>query len=116
MAAQEEWIRRDIWHAEMFAHLLGRLRDLQEGDGTMLDNTVVLWVTDVAVGNTHDLTNMPFVLAGGGGGTLRTGRYVRFNGTPHNDLLFTLLQVMDVNDPSFGREDMTPSVLSTLLA
>jgi hypothetical protein len=115
MGSQEEWIRRDIWHAEQLAYLLGRLRDTVEGDGTLLDNTVVLWVSDVAVGNTHSHVNMPFLLAGGGGGTLRTGRYVQFPGRAHNDLLLTLLRAMDVDDATFGRPDMSPSVIGSLL-
>lgn len=115
-AAHEEWVRRDTWHAEQLAYLLSRMDGIQEGSGTLLDNTVVLWVTDVAVGNTHSHANMPFLLAGGAGGALRTGRFVQFASVPHNRLLTTLLHAMDVPDPGFGRSDVDSSPLTTLLA
>ncbi len=114
--SEEEWIRRDVWHAQQLAYLLNGMSQIQEGGGTLLDNVMVLWISDVAVGNTHSHESMPFLLAGGGGGTLRTGRYVELAHRPHNDLLLTLLHAMDVPDPTFGRPDMTPAVISTLLA
>lgn len=114
--AHEEWIRRDTWHAEQLAYLLTRMESIREGGGTLLDNSLILWVTDVAVGNTHSHASMPFLLAGGAGGAVRTGRYVQLGSVPHNRLLTTMLHAMDVPDPSFGRPDMDSSPLTTLLA
>ncbi|MFB6263281.1 MAG: DUF1552 domain-containing protein, partial [Bradymonadaceae bacterium] len=52
-SAHREWIKRDRWHAEQFATMLGKLDAIPEGDGTMLDNTLLLWVVEVSKGNTH---------------------------------------------------------------
>lgn len=94
------------WVAQQLAYVLGRLDAIPEGDGTMLDNTLVLWCTSMANGG-HGMNDMPFVLAGGAGGALETGRYLRFDGVNHNALLVSLcrlmgLQVDSFGDPSFG--------------
>jgi hypothetical protein len=82
------------WYAEQFAYLLDRMRAIPEGDGTMLDNTVVIWVNEQGNGDTHSATNIPVVIAGSGGGYLRTGRYIDFGGVPHNDLYVSMLHAM----------------------
>lgn len=92
---------RDRWYAEQFAYLLERLRSVPEGGGTLLDHTLVFWVNEVAVGNTHSSANMPFVLAGGGAG-FRMGRHVRFPSRSHSDLLLSILHGMGVRDTTFG--------------
>jgi len=100
--SQNEWIHAPDWYASQFAHLLQRLKSIPEGSGTMLDNTLILWVSDIAVGNTHSHKNMPFILAGRAGGLLRTGRYVRYQDKWHNDLLLAILQAMGVPRATFG--------------
>lgn len=103
--SQDELKRRLVWHAEQLAYLCDRLDSIPEGDGTALDNTVILWGDEVAVGNTHRLTNMPFLLIGGGGGVLRTGRHLKYDSVPHNRLLMALLAVMGIDVDSFGNPD-----------
>lgn len=98
----EEYEARTKWYAGEFAYLLGRLGAVPEGDGTLLDNTAVLWVSELAYGSTHSHLDMPFVLAGGAGGALRTGRYVRFEHRPHNELLVSLLHAMGIAEDAFG--------------
>jgi hypothetical protein len=100
--SQNEWIMRQTWYSGRFAHLLERLKSIPEGAGTMLDNTLILWVSDIAVGNTHSHKNMPFILAGRAGGALRTGRFLSYTNTRHNDLLTAILAAMDVPRPTFG--------------
>lgn len=100
--AREHWIRRQTWYAEQLAYLLDGLRAVPEGDGTLLDHTVVLWCSEIAVGNTHSHDDMPFLLAGSGGGYFRTGRYLRLPGASHNDLLLTLLHAFGVEAETFG--------------
>lgn len=90
------------WHAEQLAYLLGKLAAVQEGTGTLLDNTLVLWCTDIAVGQTHARRDMPYVLAGGAGGALETGRYLRYSGDYHNNLLVSICNAMGVGVTSFG--------------
>lgn len=90
------------WHSEQLAYLMGKLAAVPEGTGTLLDNTVILWCTDIAVGQTHARRDMPYVLAGGAGGALQTGRYLRYQGNSHNDLLVAIANAMDVGITTFG--------------
>lgn len=105
-ASQDEWSMRQRWYAERFADLLARLDAIPEGDGTLLDHAVVFWCSELAQGNTHSHANMPFLLAGRGGGRLRTGRFVQY-GSPqrHNDLLVAILRALGVEADTFGDLD-----------
>ena len=64
-------------YAEHFAYLLDQLDSVPEGNGTLLDNTAVVWLTELATGE-HALSRVPNVIAGGAGGYFRTGRYVHY--------------------------------------
>ncbi|MEZ4464304.1 MAG: hypothetical protein R3F43_07260 [bacterium] len=90
------------WYAGQYAALLRRLDAVPEGDGTLLDNTLVLWVNELSRGNTHSHQDMPFILAGGKNLGLDTGRFLRFNGASHNDLLVSIANLMEVPIPTFG--------------
>lgn len=103
-----------IWYAKHFATLLAELDAVPEGNGTVLDHTAVVWVSELAT-PTH-LHNDTFALiAGGCNGFFRTGRYVRYArkgvspikdftpvGPAHNRLHVSLLQAMGQGDTSFG--------------
>jgi hypothetical protein len=111
--ARTQWIARDQWHAEQFAYMLKELDRIPEGDGTMLDNTALLWVMEIAQGNTHSLNTMPFVLAGNVDGQLDTGRYVEYSGTKsHNDLLAALGKLYGLDSDTFGDERFCSGPLS----
>lgn len=112
---QPEWERTLTWYAELFAYLLAQLDAIPEGDGTLLDNTVVLWGNEISRGNTHDLTDIPFLMAGGAGGTLRTGQYLRYPGIAHNQLLLSIIQAFGIEAEIFGAEHLNNGVLSELL-
>jgi hypothetical protein len=98
-----------IWYATQLAGLITRLKAMPEGDGTVFDNTVILWTNEQSRGNNHDRGDLPYVLAGSAGGHFNTGRYVNFGGqTGHNRMLVTLLNAMDIDadefgDPQFGK-------------
>jgi hypothetical protein len=92
----------DTWYAQTFAYLLQQMKAVQEGGGTLLDNALVLWCNELARGNAHSHEQMGYVLAGRAGGALRTGRFVNFAGRPHNDLLVSILNMMDVPATTFG--------------
>jgi hypothetical protein len=113
-SARTQLTERSTWYADQVAYLLAALSRIQEGEGTALDNSVVLWGNEISVGNTHSLTNIPFVLAGGGGGMLRTGRYVTFDGVPHNNLLITLLNIFGIEQTTFGHPDFGTGALPGL--
>ena len=91
------------WYAEQFAYLLTKLSQIPEGTGTLLDNCVVLWCNPMQNGYKHDRTKLPLVIAGGGAGALKTGRFLTYpEGTPHNRLLVSLCQMFGVQTETFG--------------
>jgi hypothetical protein len=94
------------WYNELLATLLDRLAEMPEADGsTALDHTLVLAVNEMSEGFFHTQQNMPFFLAGGAGGSLRTGRYLKFADRSHNDLLLNVCHAMGLDDETFGDPD-----------
>ncbi len=89
------------WCAEQLLYLMQQLASVKEGDGSLLDNTVLLWSTEVAEGESHSYKNMPYVLAGGAGGRLRTGRYLKFNDTRSNRLFVSICHAMGFPEVEF---------------
>jgi hypothetical protein len=79
------------FNVEQFAYLVKRMQGVQEGDGTLLDNCILMWGSGLEDGNKHTRANLPFVLAGKGGGALQTGRYLPALQANQGDLLTTLL-------------------------
>lgn len=104
---------RDQWVAGELAYLMDRLASVPEGEGTMLDHTVIFWCNELAVGNTHSQVDMPYVLAGRGGG-LRPGRYLQFPRRSHNDVLVSLLNLMGVEETTWGNPNYCAGPLSGL--
>jgi hypothetical protein len=105
----------DTWYAQQLSDFITTLKSIPEGNGTLFDNTLIVWGNELGVGNTHSHTRVPFLLAGSAGGFLKTGRYVTLsNGTNHNDLLTTISLAMGVpvpdnkfGDPSFAKGPLT---------
>jgi hypothetical protein len=62
------------FHVAQYAYLLSKLDSMREGDGTVLDNSCLMFLSNLWVGRTHNNSRLPLVLAGGLGGTLKTGR------------------------------------------
>lgn len=104
------------WWMDSLAQLLDRLKAIPEGDGTMLDNTLVVAGCTVGDSWRHGYRNCPVVLAGSCGGSLNTGRYLRFgdydvdnpSNSPHggrtnNDMLISICHAMGLSDvETFG--------------
>ncbi|MCA9671575.1 MAG: DUF1552 domain-containing protein [Myxococcales bacterium] len=103
------------WYAEQLAYFVGKLAATPEGNGSLLDNTVVMWCNDLGKGNNHSRRRVPFLLIGNAGGNLRTGRAIDFGGKPHNQLLASLCQVMGLEDTkTFGNPLFCPAPLTGL--
>jgi len=105
-------------YAKQFAKLLGYLAAIPEADGTTaLHHTMVLWCGEIAEGN-HDLHKLPWLLAGQGGGSLRTGRYLQIPRSPksrgHNDLYVALANAMGSNITTFGTASVCQGALPGL--
>jgi hypothetical protein len=104
------------WFSEKFAVLLDKLDAVREGNGTMLDNTLVVWGTEVATG-AHNFDNVPFIVAGGGAKGVRSGRLLNAGGAFHHRLLVSIAQYMGQNDITrFGDLDAGSGGLPGLLA
>lgn len=93
--AQEKLTRINAWYAGEIAHLAQRLADTPEpgGEGSMLDNTTILWTNELGEGNSHTHNNIPWVFVGGGLG-FKTGRAVKCEGVNHNRLLLSIAHAM----------------------
>jgi hypothetical protein len=105
--AVDKLTRINTWYATQLAYLTGKLADTPEVDGTrLLDASLVLWCNELGKGNTHSRLNAPYVLVGGAGGGLATGRFLTYTGDlPHNNLLTSLLLAMGIPATTFGRAD-----------
>jgi hypothetical protein len=97
--------RIQTWYAEQLAYFLGKLDSYREGERTLLDNTLVLWATEIGESTQHDLMLMPYVFAGSAGGKIRTGRFLDYGTTRHdnNKMLVSMAHAMGAMDiTSFG--------------
>jgi hypothetical protein len=90
------------WYAEQFAYLLGKLEAVKEGTGTMLDNTVVLWVMEFGDSYGHRLRNLMWFVAGNAGGFLKQGQVLKFPGRSVSDLHVTLQNAFGIQEQVFG--------------
>jgi hypothetical protein len=93
----------NTWYAQQFNYLLDRLSGITDADGTtLLDGSVVFWVNELSRGTDHFRRDLPYVLAGKGNGAMRPGRFLKFNGEPHNRLYASFLNMFGSNATSFG--------------
>jgi len=88
------------------AYLVQTLQNVEEGDGTLLDNCAILATSDVSEGRTHDLTDYPIITAGGAGGYLRQGIHYRSpTGENASKVCLTLIQSLGLSIGSFGIDE-----------
>ncbi|MCO8122938.1 DUF1552 domain-containing protein [Stieleria sp. TO1_6] len=101
------------WHVEQYAYLLGKLRDMKERDGTVLDNSMILYGSGLRDGNSHSPHNLPILLGGSGGGRIATGQHLSFGkDTPLANLYVAMLQAFGSDKKSFADStDVLPGVL-----
>jgi hypothetical protein len=91
------------FHIEQFAYLLSRLKGIKEGNGTLLDNCMIVYGGGISDGNRHNHDELPILLAGKGGQTIQTGRHIRYpKETPLTNLFVSILERMGAPTPSFG--------------
>jgi hypothetical protein len=91
------------FHVEQFAYLLGKLKATQDGDGTLLDHSMIVYGSGLSDGNQHLHENLPTVLAGRGCGTLSPGRHVKYAAeTPMANFFVAMLDRMGVTVDKIG--------------
>ena len=99
----DQYQRINTWHAAQFGYMLERMREIREGDGTLLDHSMVLFGSGIRDGNSHNPHNIPIVLAGKANGQLRTGRHLEFDKDPPLCNLYTgMLTRMGASTGKFG--------------
>jgi hypothetical protein len=103
-ASQDKLKRINTWFCGELAYLAKRLSETPEptGEGSMLDNTLIVWTNELGKGNSHTLNNIPCVLVGGGAG-LKMGRSLKLDKVAHNRLWLTLANAMGHQITSFGK-------------
>lgn len=95
--------RIDRFHVEQLAYILNRMRSIREVEGTLLDNTMLLYGGGIGDGDRHNHDDLPILLAGRGAGKLMPGRHVRFRqGTPLNNLFLSMLDKVGVDVEQLG--------------
>ena len=104
------------WYSERFAYLLDRLAATPDVDGTtVLDNTLIVWGSELGIGWTHDISNVPFIFAGGPT-VVQGGRYKVVTNKTNHRVLVTALQAMGQPDMTYGALDTGSGPLAGVLA
>ena len=98
------------WHVSQFAYLAAKLDSMPEGEGTVLDNSCLMFLSNLWIGRKHDNTRLPMVLAGGLGGTLQTGRTLDYLGDGDQNrkacsLYLSIMDRMGIKLDRFGDAD-----------
>ena len=96
-AKKEKIAKINHFHMEQFARFLTKLKSIKEGEGTLLDNCMIVYGGAIGDGNRHNHDNLPILLAGQGGGTLTPARHVKLGKeTPMTNLYLSMLDRMGV--------------------
>ena len=82
------------FHIEQFAYLLGKLKSIPEGAGSLLDNAMIVYGSGISDGDRHNHDDLPILLCGKGGGTIKTGRHLKVEPQPLNNLYLSMLDRM----------------------
>lgn len=99
------------YHMSMLPYFLQRLQETKEGDGTMLDNTTIMYGSPMADGNIHNHRRCPLLLMGGDANLVPGGTHLRApDGTPMADVMLSLLHKYNIDVPSFG-DSLSPFAL-----
>ncbi len=96
-------VKIQTWHVEQFKRFVDKLDAVQEGDGTLLDNSIMLFGSNMSNSNAHDHYPLPNVLVGGGAGTVKGGQHIKYEQrTPMTNLVLTMLNKAGVQQDTLG--------------
>jgi Protein of unknown function (DUF1552) len=99
----EKLAKINVFHTKIFARFVEKLRTTRDGDGSLLDHTVMLYGAGLSDPNIHDHHELPILLAGGGAGRIKGGRHLRFaKDTPMSNLHVTVLEKLGVRAEQVG--------------
>lgn len=110
---QASYAKLNTYHVQLLTDYLLKLRATKDGDGTLLDHSIVLYGSGMSEGNTHNNLNVPVLLVGGSGVALTGDRHWRYpKGTPLANLFLTVLDKLGVPLTAFGDSTSTLDLLS----
>lgn len=93
---------------QYFAQVLTELKAANEGDRTVLQNSMCTISSDVAVGRQHNFVDMPAIFAGNAGGVVKTGRHIRYSNVTWNNLLTSVVRYAGLQVEKFGIDATGP--------
>ncbi|MBE0543285.1 MAG: DUF1552 domain-containing protein [Verrucomicrobia bacterium] len=100
---KEKIAKINHYHATQFAYFLEKLKSVKEGEGTLLDNCMIVYGGGISDGNRHNHNDLPILLAGGGAGSLQPGRHVRYGrDVPMTNLYLSMLERIGVSAERVG--------------
>jgi hypothetical protein len=115
----QDFVALKGWFMDEFKYLVQQLEATPDTDGSLLDNTLVMLCSELGDSNLHDHDRVPFVLAGGAGGKLETGRFLNYKSgdklEPHTKLLVSIANAMGIDIDSYGYTGEGKGPLSGLL-
>lgn len=116
-----DWIEKvaqiNAYHVQLFAAYLKKLKATKEGNGTMLDNVMIVYGAGISDGNRHNHEDLPVLLAGRGGGQLKPGRHIAYKpGKPMTNLYLSLLDCLGAQAEKIGDSSGKLEYLSELQA
>jgi Protein of unknown function (DUF1552) len=99
----EKVYRINRYHMELFSEFIAKMANTPDGDGSLLDHSMIVYGAGLADGNRHEHVNLPVMILGGGCGTIKTGRHLRLEAkTPINNLYVSMLDRMGVPGETLG--------------
>jgi len=108
---QSQIAKINRYHVDRFAYLLSRLKQIPEGNGTLLDNCMIVYGSGISDGDRHNHDDLPILLAGSAGGQIKTGRHIRYeNGTPLCNLYVWMMHQVGARAESFGDSNGTLTI------
>jgi hypothetical protein len=110
------YIKIKAWYMKKFAELIDRLKAVPEGNGTLLDNTIIFHGSELGRGDWHNHDNMPFFIAGGSAGGVKGNRVLEFKDEKHNKILVSIARFMGHNINQIGDQDPNGGPLPGLVA
>jgi hypothetical protein len=90
----DDWLKVNRFFTQQVAYIARKLDEVQEGDRTLLDNSMILYLSSMMTGN-HDNNQLPVVMLGRGGGRIKTGRVLDYLGKPNRRMCSLYLSLMD---------------------
>lgn len=99
-----QYARLNRYHVAMLAYFAAKLKDIPEGDGNLLDHSLILYGSNMGNSNQHLHYDVPHVLVGGASGRLKGGRHLAYESktVPTGNLLLSILDMFGIEEPSFG--------------